>query len=464
MSSTVPMAASNATSEPGPFLELLGRIAYEAQIMQPLVPTYIHLILSAIFPIYIASHASLNRPPSAVKLSKKERRRTDDDEDDEGARKVESLSPSDALVFPLLAGCTLASLYFLLNWLQDPAWLNWALGIYFSQIGLWFAFIFLKDLLTVIKSFIFPKSYSAGGHVWMVELQERCYKSESGLKCVAPLPGYLRYLRFPGLAERSIWSLRSLMERKALLRFHVRTLVTAKLDVTPLHLAALLTSASIVAYNTFIDKPWYLTNFLGFSFCYGALQFTSPTTGWTGTLVLGALFFYDIYFVFFTPMMVTVATKLDVPIKLLFPRPDGCVVPVGAAEGSAEMEEYFRCIAKKRTMAMLGLGDIVVPGMMIAFALRFDLYLHYLMKQDRKSEVKPEYLPATGGWGESKVVQEDILPRDHIWIHRRHGHDRHHHASSRACSACTPLPCAGSRGYVLGHSALQGAAKDPVEL
>jgi minor histocompatibility antigen H13 len=135
-------------------------------------------------------------------------------------------------------------------------------------------------------------------------------------------------------------------------------------------------------------------------------------------LILSALFFYDIYFVFFTPMMVTVATKLDVPIKLLFPRPDGCVMPVGAAEGSVLMEEYLECLAKKRTMAMLGLGDIVIPGMMIAFALRFDLYLFYLRQQkqvttedneEQGSDVsdgsdhntkKAKYYTATGGWGE----------------------------------------------------------------
>ena len=117
--------------------------------------------------------------------------------------------------------------------------------------------------------------------------------------------------------------------------------------------------------------------------------------------------------------MVTVATKLDVPIKLLFPRPDGCVYPVGAAEGSETMKEYLVCKAKKATMAMLGLGDIVVPGMVVALALRFDLYLHYLKLQkktkqlqqqekgvdDGRSEPEKEkekvpFQTATGAWGE----------------------------------------------------------------
>jgi minor histocompatibility antigen H13 len=79
-------------------------------------------------------------------------------------------------------------------------------------------------------------------------------------------------------------------------------------------------------------------------------------------------------------MMITVATSLDVPIKLVFP-------------GGG----------------MLGLGDIVLPGLMIAIAHRFDLYLHYLRQpasatssssSPPSSKTKPVYHPATGNWGE----------------------------------------------------------------
>lgn len=64
--------------------------------------------------------------------------------------------------------------------------------------------------------------------------------------------------------------------------------------------------------------------------------------------------------------MITVAKSLDIPIKLLFPRPS----PPDMAPEEA-----------KRLHAMLGLGDIVLPGIMIGLALRFDLFMHYLSKQ-----------------------------------------------------------------------------------
>ncbi|OAP56611.1 hypothetical protein AYL99_08723 [Fonsecaea erecta] len=394
--------------EPSPVMEFLGQVAYHYKSMRPLLPTYMHLLVSAIFPIYTAAHASLSRPPSAApKKSKKnvsdEDEERDDDEDPH--TRIESLTPSDAILFPILAGATLASLYFTLKWLQDPAWLNWVLGIYFSQIGLFFAMKFLKDGFSVLRSFLLPNEYSRSGVLWRVDQQHRCFRTENGLHNGSPFPGLAGQISLPSSLAPLVWDLRAILYTKARLEFHVHELITIKTFVEILDAISLILSAGIVYIHTFVAKPWFLTNFLGFSFCYGSLQYMTPTTAWTGTLVLSALFFYDIYFVFFTPMMVTVATKLDVPIKLLFPRPDGCVVPTGAPEGSPAMEEYLQCLAKKRTMAMLGLGDIVVPGMMLAFALRFDLYLYYLRQakkgqQTEENNLKPTYTSATGCWGE----------------------------------------------------------------
>ncbi|KVI05209.1 Peptidase A22B, signal peptide peptidase [Cynara cardunculus var. scolymus] len=70
----------------------------------------------------------------------------------------------------------------------------------------------------------------------------------------------------------------------------------------------------------------------------------------TGAILLAGLFVYDIFWVFFTPVMVSVAKSFDAPIKLLFPsRID------------------------TRPFSMLGLGDIVIPGIFVALALRFDV-------------------------------------------------------------------------------------------
>lgn len=96
--------------------------------------------------------------------------------------------------------------------------------------------------------------------------------------------------------------------------------------------------------------------------------------------------------------MVTVATKLDVPIKLQFQA------------------------ATRRSI--LGLGDIVLPGIVMAFALRLDLWFHYQRKvkyeptelrliqmdastgqvttttESKFREVKTPYVSVKNGWGE----------------------------------------------------------------
>ena len=83
--------------------DILQSVGYHAAICQPLLPMYLHLILSATFPIYTGAHASLTRPSSAAKPSKKKKWRSEDDEDDEEVEhKMEGLSPMDAIMLPIL--------------------------------------------------------------------------------------------------------------------------------------------------------------------------------------------------------------------------------------------------------------------------------------------------------------------------------------------------------------------------
>lgn len=175
-------------SAPGPVMEFLGRVAYELHLMKPLLPTYLHLLVSAIFPIYTAAHASLSRPSSASAPERKKGHQDEDEDEDEDQiqKDIQSLTPSDAIVFPLLAGTMLASLYFIIKWLQDPAWLNWALGLYFSQVGLFFAVLFLRDTFSVVRSFLLPNEYSQNGAVWKADNQRSCFQADGGKTIGSP--------------------------------------------------------------------------------------------------------------------------------------------------------------------------------------------------------------------------------------------------------------------------------------
>ncbi|MCJ1403617.1 hypothetical protein MMC11_006840 [Xylographa trunciseda] len=411
-------------SPPGQALELLGQITYQFTLIRPYLPTYVHLIISALFPIYAGSHASLSRPSSAAKPPRRKKHSTKEqgDDDDEGevaekSQHMEGMSPSDAILYPVLTGCMLAGLYFLIKWLKDPAILNMILNWYLSVFGVLSIARLLSDCMTTAIHYGFPTRYYEGGSVWEIQGKQRYasarHNDVGGNDALghrrSPLPGLASRLPLPDYIMRSLWNVRDFLTQPLYIIevFLDNVLQKTRISVGPQGLTSFFIAVSAVLYFNLVDKPWWLTNLLGFSFSYSALQLVSPTTFWTGTLVLTSLFFYDIYFVFFTPLMITVATKLDIPVKLLFPRPPGA-----------------NDDPNKKSLSMLGLGDVVLPGIMIGLALRFDLYLFYLKKQRRQkvalqdeSDVQPAEIKRDGVTAsQSKVTKPDkkALPIEEV--------------------------------------------------
>lgn len=119
------------------------------------------------------------------------------------------------------------------------------------------------------------------------------------------------------------------------------------------------------AFMYFKTKHWVMNNIFGVAFCIQGLERISIGSYKIGAILLIGLFFYDIFWVFGsapvfgTSVMVDVAKKFDAPIKLLFPR-------VFASEGV------------KAEFSMLGLGDIVIPGIFIALLIRYDAHKYNL--------------------------------------------------------------------------------------
>ncbi|MCL4125519.1 UNVERIFIED_CONTAM: hypothetical protein GTU68_041133 [Idotea baltica] len=115
---------------------------------------------------------------------------------------------------------------------------------------------------------------------------------------------------------------------------------------------------SILAVWYLIKKHWIANNLLGLAFAVNGVELLQLNSFQTGALLLAGLFLYDIFWVFGTNVMVTVAKSFDAPIKLVFPQ-DLLDNGLGADN-----------------FAMLGLGDIVIPGILIALLLRFDKSLN----------------------------------------------------------------------------------------
>ncbi|KAH6710975.1 peptidase A22B, signal peptide peptidase, partial [Leptodontidium sp. MPI-SDFR-AT-0119] len=376
-------------------LQFIGKWCYIIYTKRELIQMYIHLILAAVFPIYIGAHASLRRPPSAA-VPKKSK---DEDGDDEEEAKIEGMTPSDAIVFPILAGITLGGLYAVIKWMDDPKLLNKILNVYFSGLGIFGVGKLAADCLNVATTFVFPNVWSSAKETYYIEplLSQQVTGSVSRARVQVhrhfvedktnPFPGVLSGVRFSSFVDKKLWAIRAALKNHWIFRAHLHGIFTAKSKIQLNDVLGFVIGVATIALYNMNGKAWWLTNIMGFGFCYGTLQLMSPTTFWTGTLVLSGLFIYDIVMVFYTPLMITVATSLEVPIKLVFP---------GPKRGS-----------------MLGLGDVVLPGIMMALALRFDLYLHYLRKQRTTSKptippraiepdtiVRAPYVEATGQWGE----------------------------------------------------------------
>ena len=119
--------------------------------------------------------------------------------------------------------------------------------------------------------------------------------------------------------------------------------------------SALLIPISIVVPLLYLPlgRPWIISNLLGVALSSAAMQIIKLDSFLTAFVLLSALLVYDIFWVFGTPVMVGVAKGIDAPIKILAPKP-------GPNAG----------------FAMLGLGDIVLPGLAIALCLRFDFWRH----------------------------------------------------------------------------------------
>ncbi|CCT70317.1 related to Minor histocompatibility antigen H13 [Fusarium fujikuroi] len=363
----------------------------------------VRLVLSAIGIIYLGAHAALRRPPSAQPAKKKKPGSKDDDEESF----AQGLEPSDAIVFPLMAGAVLIGLYYLIQWLKDPDILNKILRWYMSTMSVASLVSIYSHGIEVVTSLAFPRYWrgrdgrlrEADQKTRSVQVCDDAGNPDAAIpKTQNPFPGPFACLAFSEKIRKSGWELRGLLKRHWAIKLFIHGMGKEEGRIKFAHVVSLVMALATALIYSSTTSP-LLSNMLGYAMCYGSLQLISPTDFLTSTLILVGLFFYDIIMVFYTPYMVTVATKLDVPIKLTFE----------AAERKS----------------ILGLGDIVIPGMVMALALRFDLWLHYdqkikyestnlkLIEKDPTSgalitrsetkhkEVKAKYVNVKGKWGDS---------------------------------------------------------------
>jgi len=205
-------------------------------------------------------------------------------------------------MFPIIGSAVLGGLYLIIKYF-DRAWIDWLLGLYFAFAGVG----------SVWKTSISLFRVSVGDSNW-----------------------------------RKFENINFLMLKQSRELFSISMRTPALWLFIPSLVPSILYSTSSLT-----PRPALLTNILGVSFAHSALTLFKLDTFRTGCILLAGLFIYDVWWVFGTKVMVSVATGLDVPIKLAWPKS----TDFSSAAG----------------FTILGLGDIVIPGAFVTLALRYDL-------------------------------------------------------------------------------------------
>ncbi|EST05458.1 Peptidase A22B, signal peptide peptidase [Kalmanozyma brasiliensis GHG001] len=277
------------------------------------------LMAGAVAPIYFGSYSSLKTPKTTRDLLKaaKQKRRYGDDSDDSDSDSdsdsedddvIEKVTSSDAMWFPIMGSAVLFGLFLIFKYLNKK-YVNFLLSFYFGFVG-----------------------------------------------CLALSQALVSFTR--GVVGRELWkklpNFRLSLDQRGQGRIF-------KLSFTTVDVALVAVSALLVGVYL-VTKNWIISNLLALSLSLNAIALMSLDSFRTGAIMLGGLFVYDIFWVFATPVMVSVARNFDAPIKIVWPKNIiEAVVALQAREALPKLQ-----------FTMLGLGDIVIPGIFVALALRYD--------------------------------------------------------------------------------------------
>merc|ERR1712142_1098541 len=284
---------------------------------------YGSLVIMALIPIFLGAFRSVKHQ----------------DDQKAAGEPVESMTSKDAAMFPLIASCALFGLYIFFK-IFSKEHINLLLTVYFFFLGV-FA---LAHILSPIVTKLVPVGFPNANYKLLF------YKNPKSAPAAAPSTT---------VEPAAVPTTEGAEPEEELLNY----------EFDRRDLVCLLVCMGIGVWY-FLKKHWIANNLFGLAFAVNGVELLQLPKVSTGCILLGGLFFYDIFWVFGTDVMVTVAKSFEAPIKLVFPQ---------------DLLENGPLAANN--FAMLGLGDIVIPGIFIALLLRFDL-------RSLKSTPAPSVQPA----------------------------------------------------------------------
>ncbi|KAJ8360823.1 hypothetical protein SKAU_G00173480 [Synaphobranchus kaupii] len=257
---------------------------------------YGSLLLMALFPIFFGALRSVSCAKSK-----------------NSSDMPETITGRDAARFPLIASCTLFGLYLFFK-IFSQEYINLLLSIYF----------FLFGILALSHTMRGPNPDPA--------------------EC--PFMNQAFPDNFPTKQYQLLFTQSSEESREELINYEFDTKDLLCLCIS-----------TVIGVWYILKKHWIANNLFGLAFALNGVELLHLNNVSTGCILLAGLFVYDVFWVFGTNVMVTVAKSFEAPVKLVFPQD----LMERGLDGS--------------NFAMLGLGDIVIPGIFIALLLRFDVSL-----------------------------------------------------------------------------------------
>ncbi|KAL0485777.1 Hm13 [Acrasis kona] len=206
--------------------------------------------------------------------------------------KVEAMQAKDAYMFPVMGSIVLFSLYLAFKFLSKE-WINFLMSGYFMVLGIGAVSAALEPFISKIVPYKWSQK-----------------KTKKEVKFTLPFYGEVKL---------------------------------SYVDIIGGFFGLVIGAWYITTKN------WVANNIFGECFSLVSISLIQLGNFKVAAILLVGLFFYDIFWVFGTDVMVTVAKSFDAPIKVVYPRATG--------------------------FSLLGLGDIVIPGIFIALMLRFDQHL-----------------------------------------------------------------------------------------
>ncbi|XP_071945407.1 signal peptide peptidase-like 3 [Antedon mediterranea] len=126
---------------------------------------------------------------------------------------------------------------------------------------------------------------------------------------------------------------------------------------------------------------WLLMDALAMGLCVTMIAFVRLPSLKVSTLLLSGLLIYDVFWVFFSTyifnanVMVKVATRpADNPVGIIAKRINFPGLAKDAPQLSLPGKLIFPSMHNSGHFSMLGLGDIVMPGLLLCFVMRYDKY------------------------------------------------------------------------------------------